>query len=226
MEFNDIKINADQTLNIDVGSSEKSLLVNTLNISGGFINIIGEGTLTIYVTGEIILAGNTKLNENGYVNQLNIFWAGSGNSNPPKSLGFGGNQTINGSIHAEDANFSLSGSGNVKGNLFTGGSDLTITGGSSNHTQLFFAPNADITFSGSGTVRGRVIGKNVHFPGSDGKVIFDNYLDNYIKGPISIETLQEFNEGGSGGGIEQPPGQIQPGQAEMAPTSSLTEINE
>ncbi len=49
LSFTDINIDSNYTLNINVGNSNRSLVVNNLNLPNGNIVIQGSGTLTIYV---------------------------------------------------------------------------------------------------------------------------------------------------------------------------------
>lgn len=197
--FNKISIQNALPVTFDIGNTDQEIIVDEFQ-SGGYIKVKGTGKLTIYITHEFSLTGDSKLNKNGNINQLNIFWKGS---KPAKHLSFQGDQSIRGSLYAENANLTFSGSGNVKGNLFTGGDKLTITGGSvDNYAQLFFAPHAKVNFTGGGKLNGMVISKEFQISGG-GTVNFDQELDNYITGPISSEALgigdsDPGNEGSSG----------------------------
>ncbi|RFB17694.1 hypothetical protein DZB84_07525 [Bacillus sp. HNG] len=50
IQFNEIYITSNNTLNIDLGSADRNIVVNHLNVPNGKINIIGTGKLTLYVT--------------------------------------------------------------------------------------------------------------------------------------------------------------------------------
>src|SRR5690625_667739 len=153
LSFNNISLSADTSLTINTGSTDKEIVVDNLNIPQGHIKLEGTGDLTIYVTNELTVSGSSTINEYGDINQLNIYLQGSTNNNQQKSFTAAGDVEIYGSLYAEDANITLNGSGNIQGNIFTGGQELNVGGYSTNNTQLLFVPYGEDDFFGSGNLR-------------------------------------------------------------------------
>ena len=202
LSFSEIYITSNNSLNIFVGNSNRSIVVNDLNLPNGKINVIGTGKLTLYVNNSITMGSGSTINtseeiENfskkgnadtisqlikDQVKKLDIYYKGS-------SLDLSGSQKIYGSLYAQSANLSLSGGSGFQGSIITGGEKINISGGANAITQLFYAPNADVKISGGGTIKGQIIGKS------------------YISSGGSMITLQDFNDaelppilGGTSGG--------------------------
>lgn len=186
MQFNNIEIKQNNTLNINTGTSDKEIVVKDLNIQNGHINIIGRGGLTIYVTGEMNFGSASSVNKNGKVNKLNIFLKGSDNPKKRKEVKLSGGQVINGSLFAEDADIKFTGGSGFIGNIFTGGKEISVSGGNWTEAPLILAPNADFTLSGGGNIKGSVIARSFAISGGGSL----EYVDPQIKeGPISGEQL-------------------------------------
>lgn len=230
-KFNSIILKSNTTLTIDVGSSDKDIVIDNLIIEQGSVILKGQGTLNIYVNNELRFGkewgggGSSEIyNDNSKdPSKLNFFLKGSNNSANPKTISVVGAQNVYGSFFAEDANIELLNSGQIVGNIFTYGTEIRISGAARNQSQLILAPAASVTMLGSAKILGKVIAKSYSHPGN---AVIDDSDPIIIEGPISPAALGIGNEGGSGGGMEQPPGQIQPGHAKMEPTTSLTEVNE
>lgn len=201
--FNEIYITSNYSLNIYVGNSNRSIVVNDLNLPNGKINVIGSGKLTIYVNNSITMGSGSTINTSDeidnfskkkgnadtksqlikdQVKKLDIYYKGS-------SLDLSGSQKIYGSLYAQNANLSFSGGSGFQGSIITGGEQINISGGANAITQLFYAPNADINISGGGTIKGQIIGKS------------------YTSSGGSLITLENFNDaelppilGGTSGG--------------------------
>jgi hypothetical protein len=161
LSFTDININSNYTLNINVGNSNRSMVVNNLSLPNGNIVIQGNGTLTIYVKGNITMGSGSVINTGGNVDKLKIYLKGSGDPSNPKNIALSGSQDIYGSLFAEDANISFSGGSGFQGHIITGGKKITISGGAYANTQLFYAPSADFTISGGGTIKGSIIANSL-----------------------------------------------------------------
>src|SRR5690625_488103 len=157
--YDEINISGGAELIFDLGNSDKEIVTNKLNLQEGKITLKGKGSLSLYITDKIdgTEAGSGSINLNGSVDQINIFLQGSDDPKNPKSFTLGGDLSINGSLYTEDANINLSASGGIKGNIFTGGSSFQINGGSTNTTQLFFAPKAHFKMSGGAKFEGMII---------------------------------------------------------------------
>ncbi|WP_416151366.1 hypothetical protein ACM26V_10500 [Salipaludibacillus sp. HK11] len=150
----EIIINSNRNLIIDTGNEDRVILVDHLNVQNGHIELRGNGSLTFYVTGNISMGSGSTINNNGNINDLNIYLKRS--DSIPKTLILAGNQKIFGSFYGEDTNITLTASGGFQGHVFTGGSSVTISGGSYNNS-LFFAPNAEFSLEGGGEISGAVI---------------------------------------------------------------------
>lgn len=161
LSFTEIQITEDATLTIDVGHSDKAIVVDRLNIPQGHIQIKGDGNLTIYVKDQITIGGSSTINHGQPYSRLNMYLKGSGNKNNPKLLNYYGIEKIYGSLYAEDANIIIGGSGGFQGHIFTGGTSVEITGDASGVPAFIYAPNADISVHGSGKVAGSLIGKTL-----------------------------------------------------------------
>lgn len=176
LEFKKMAFNANRALNIDTGESDKSIVVDELNIENGHINITGAGKLTIYVTDKITMGSGSTVNNNGEVENLNIFLKGN------QELKLSGSQKIFGSVYVENGDIDLGAGAGVKGNIFTGGNHIKISGGTWVAPTLMFAPNAEVSLTGGGTVRGAVIANSFYMSGGV-NVTWEELA--YKEGPIS-----------------------------------------
>lgn len=168
LEFNEIKLNENNTLNLDLGGMDRGIVVKKLNVTNGHIKIEGDNKLTIYVTDSIVMGSGSSINEEGKINQLNVFLEGSHDPKNPKTLKLGGNQKIYGSLYAEDANIEFGAGGGFQGNLLTGGKSVKLSGGSRTTSALVFAPNANVEISEGGMVTGAVIAQSLNMKGGAG----------------------------------------------------------
>lgn len=192
--FKSLNIEQDLTLFIDVGDSDKEIVVSYLNLKGGNIVLLGKGRLTFYVEDKITTGyGNINSEEN--INNLNIFYKGQ------ESVFWGSNTKIYGSLFVETADITGGNGGGFYGNIFTGGTNLDIKGNADSMSQLILAPNADVTIDNSGRVNGMIVSKNLLIKGN-GKVIYDESLSEDIDGPISPSGLGHESEGSGIGGSE------------------------
>ncbi|MFZ2464123.1 MAG: pilus assembly PilX N-terminal domain-containing protein [Caldibacillus thermoamylovorans] len=173
--FDDIKITNNMTLYIDVGSTNKSIVVNNLNIENGHIKLKGTGKLTIYVRGNITMGAGSTINETGKIDKIMVYIDQSKNPAKPKEIKLAGAQKIYGSLFAKDANIDIGEGGCFQGHIFTGGSTVSISGGGSGNPSYIYAPNADIKLSGGGTVKGTIVGKTLDASG--GTSVTYQYID-------------------------------------------------
>lgn len=199
LKFKEMRFTSNYTLRIDVGDKNRAIVVDHLNIQNGHIELLGTGSLTIYVTDKITLGSGSSVNKNGDISRLNIFLKGTGSKHNRKELKIEGSQKIYGSLYAEDADIHFSGGGGFVGNIFTGGKNLIIEGGSTITTQLIFAPQADVRMAGGGNLKGMIVAN--HFYNTGGATItFEEPF--VLTGPISPAALNISGnqpEDGSGG---------------------------
>nr|WP_088076088.1 PilX N-terminal domain-containing pilus assembly protein [Bacillus alkalicola] len=163
--FKEIILGEDNTLNINVGNEERTLIVDHLDASTGHIKINGTGKLNIYVKEKITMGSGSTINNDGDTNQLAIYFKGSGNPDSPRSFTLGGAQAISGSFFGEDTNINITSGGGFTGHIITGGKKVELSGGSSTDTRLFYAPNADVKISEGGVFIGSVITKTLTMDG-------------------------------------------------------------
>ncbi len=187
LEFHSITLNENNKLYIDVGDTDKRIVVNNLDIVNGHVELKGKGNLTIYVIDKIIMGAGSTINNNGDVNRLNVYLKGSDASNQPKKIVLSGAQKVYGSLYAEDADITLTAGGGFIGNIFTGGKNFKVDGGSYNQAQLFFAPNANFDMtSGGNEFEGMIIANTFEISG--GWQIFYKEFQ-FSDGPISPAAL-------------------------------------
>src|SRR5690625_6375246 len=74
LEFSEININGNKTLTLDVGDTDREIVVDQLIVSG-HIKLKGTGNLTIYIRDKISMSSGTTVNPEAEVNRLNIYYA-------------------------------------------------------------------------------------------------------------------------------------------------------
>ncbi|WP_203554635.1 PilX N-terminal domain-containing pilus assembly protein [Bacillus sp. B15-48] len=174
--FNRIIVSQDQTLTIDVGNRNRSILVDTLELgTNGKINIVGSGKLAIYAK-NIQMASGTVINVGGDINQLYLYLEGHGNEL--------NNGMIYGSIFAKNANLILGNSRGIQGHVINleGGIDFSSD---SNVAKLIFAPNAEIFAKYS--ITGTIIGRTFKTTGNDHQIVFKAANIDYEHSPFFID---------------------------------------
>ena len=167
IEINEIKITENNVLNINVGTSDRQIVVKNLNVPNGHIDLKGTGKLTIYVTGNIVMDAGSTINNDGDIKKLELYLKGSANPSSPKNVILTGSQKIFGSLYAEDATISFGNGSRFQGHIITGGKKMTISGGASVHSQLIYAPNADVSFIEGGSVKGSIIANSYYGNGGN-----------------------------------------------------------
>lgn len=152
LEFKEIILNENNTLNINVGSLNREIVVEHLNVLNGHIRIEGSGKLTIFVKDKITMGSGSTINAApGNAEKLKIYQKGS------NLISLSGDQKIFGNLHAETANIKIGNGGGFQGDIYTGGTEITVDGGTWVNSQLFLAPNAKFTLAGGGKIKGMVI---------------------------------------------------------------------
>lgn len=168
MQFNEIRIEQNKNLFLDLGSTDREIVVKDLKVNNGHIILKGKGSLTIYVTGLLTMGSGSTINNNGDVKKLNVFFKGAHDPNKPKTLKLGGAQKIFGSLYAEDANIEFGSGGGFQGNLLTGGKSVKFSGGSRTKSSLVLAPNAHVELLEGGQITGAVIAQSLNMKGGAG----------------------------------------------------------
>ncbi|KAA0965337.1 hypothetical protein FQ087_03245 [Sporosarcina sp. ANT_H38] len=167
MEFKEILLNENNTLIINVGDTNREIVVDHLNMTNGHIKIIGAGKLTIYVKNKMTMGSGSTINSNtGDVEKLQVYQKGS------SPINLSGSQKIFGSLFAESANINIGAGGGFHGNIISGGTEVKVDGGASVNTQLFLVPNAKFTLAGGGNIKGSIIADSFIGTGG-GSVTYD-----------------------------------------------------
>jgi hypothetical protein len=168
--FNELNLQGSNNLVINTGDQDRILHVGKFNVQSSDITIIGDGKLTIYVEYELDVKGNAKINKDGEIDQLMIFYRG----NPEvdlydETLSFGGTTQIIGSLYADKASINLNGTASVEGHVLTGGNNVTIRGNpnlESEFSRVIFAPNALVAAVGNVLIKGSVIADSYYGSGN------------------------------------------------------------
>lgn len=164
-KFTDIYANGDYELNIDIGDYNRSIVVGNLNLNNGHINIIGTGTLTIYVENKITFGSSSSINakknsgNQSDINHLNIYYKGT---NPITLMG---GQKVYGSLFSKSANITFGAGSGFNGTIVTGGTNVSISGGSKAVARILYAPNAHVYFDQGGSLTGSVIADSIEMVG-------------------------------------------------------------
>ncbi|WP_298470287.1 PilX N-terminal domain-containing pilus assembly protein [uncultured Psychrobacillus sp.] len=170
LQFKNLIVDSYNTLVIDVGSTDKVLVIDSLSLSG-HINIIGTGSLTLFVKNSIGIYNSSSINKNTQnVNKIKIYYSGN------EEIKTTGGEIIYGSIYAQRANINLgAGGGGYYGDIYTGGSSFKISGGVNGFTNLYLAPNAHFELLQGGHVKGLIVADKFSASGgvtlTHGKVI-------------------------------------------------------
>ncbi|MEH7276291.1 DUF7305 domain-containing protein [Neobacillus vireti] len=183
MKFTSITLERGAILNIDLGNQNRNLIVDQLTIPYGFINIIGSGKLTIYITNSFTMSSGSIINSPAKIDQLEIFYKGT------TSLSFGGSTKVYGSLFVEKADITFSNGAGFQGHIVSLGNTVTFSGGTTVNVRLIYAPKAKVFFSGGANLSGSVVSDSIAVTG--GSII--SY------GLPNIDNLSFFETSGNGG---------------------------
>ncbi len=169
----EISVQSNTTLTIHVGDTDRTLHVGSFDIQQGHVHFTGAGKVDLYVENHLTLGGSSTVNDNGGVNNLFMYYGGSG------KVDFKGNTRFNGGIYAKTADVDLGGSNNLRGTIITGGNEVKIEGGAAAFSRVIYAPNAFVRLAGSATVYGAVIADSFEAVGNS-HVIYDPEFDSEL----------------------------------------------
>lgn len=188
-----IQIKHNWNLYINVGSTDKSIVVDDISLASGHIHLIGDGKLTIYLTNNINLNAGSGINRPAdesnisqvmnAIEHLSVYMKGS-DTGVPKTIDMAGSQKIYGSLFAEDANIIVSGGAGFQGSVVTGGVNVEISGGTNVVTSLFFAPNASVSLLGGNIFNGPIITNTFYITG--GAIVSYNPKDGIVYNPFGV----------------------------------------
>ena len=163
-QYDSIKTNS-YTLNIDVSNGDRTLVVDTFTINSGTVNVIGDGTLYLYVTNKFDLNGSGMFNPNGDDRNVMLYYSGS------NTFEVAGSCKMKGCLYSKQADINITASGGVTGHIITRGNNVNVTGNSSAYVRVIYAPNAFVNIAGSSSVSGAVIAKRCRISGGVGSYI-------------------------------------------------------
>ena len=127
-------------IDINIGSNTVNLLIDDLSLAQSTeLNIIGNGTLNIYVKNSLNLGGAIS-NPSNNAGKVNIYYAGD--TEPQFS---GSQQTVYGSLYVEKSDLTINGSKTIAGHIMSGGNKINLLGGGPPSGHYILAPNADVT---------------------------------------------------------------------------------
>lgn len=170
--FDKIEISNHGTLNINVGNEDREMIVNSLSVDGQ-LNIIGSGSLTIYISNSFDFSG--RVNSSDKLEQLIIYLKGAPNQIIKSNGG-----DVYASIYAESADIDLGGNGGtIHGHLITGGKNVTVRGGGKIKATAIYAPKAAVWMTGSGTMKGIVVADTLRMSGG-GSLEFGDLSDDTV----------------------------------------------
>jgi len=176
--FSTLKVNSNSTLIIDVGNSNKNLVVDSLNLlSYGKIKINGSGKLSIYAK-NITMSSGSVINTDGNIEKLYMFLEGSGSS-----LNQG---IIYGSMYANNTNLIVNNENGVQGHIITKGARIDITGTTINFPKMIYAPNAIVYLNAS--LSGAIICSEISSSGNDDSFKFEFVQINYDNSPLYVDN--------------------------------------
>ncbi|MDG5767685.1 hypothetical protein QA596_09430 [Balneolales bacterium ANBcel1] len=166
----EVAVGENRSMTLNIGNQDCVLHTRDLNMTQGNLNVVGDGTLTIYVENQFLLEGSSTLNQSGDSDKVMIYYAGS------SEIGFGGDIQMNSNLFVKDADISVGGSNQLRGNIISGGDKITFSGSAGTVSRAIFAPNADFVLEGSGYVRGAVVAKTFTASG-ESTVDFDDEFE-------------------------------------------------
>ena len=149
--------------------------------------------MILYVRDSITLGGDSTVNDGGNIENVMLYYKGSGQP------GIGGNTRFVGNLFAESAPISIGGSNGVIGHIITGGSYVTITGDADLYTRILYAPRAHVSIEGSGQIKGTVIANSLEASGGSNPAI------EYSEADPNTFPFEIFPDG-TGGGYYPPTG--------------------
>ena len=195
-----INIPNNEKFTINIGNSNVMWVTDKLILNGP-MQVVGNGTLTIYVTGNNGTATNSQTDKisfgysggNGYIGNITnpekvkilvdpVYYldkVGNNNIQKPLTLSVSGSSPVYIALMAANLNLDLSGSGKIDGYVVTGGTSIKVSGGSSTAVALYYAPNAYFSLEGGGIINGAVLANSFAATGgtyvSYSDVAFENF---------------------------------------------------
>ncbi len=157
--INKLTIKSNAVLKLNLGNDDRVLYLGTLDLKQGHIEIIGDGSLTIYIENNFKMNGTSSINNEGDQTKVFTYYGGS------KELKLTGKTKYNGGVYIEDANLKIAGSGGIQGHIISGGKKVKITGNGKAYSRMIYAPNAKFELAGNASVVGAIVAKSFEASG-------------------------------------------------------------
>jgi hypothetical protein len=186
MSFDNLTVNAGTTLVIDVGNTNRNIVVNNL-ICNGNIQINGTGKLSVYVKNLSMGLNNSAksiMNTGKDITKLYVFCQGFGtNLN---------NGIIYGSMYAINvSSFTVNNTDGIQGHLIVGkpattGTTTTIAlnGSAISDPRMIYAPFAEVDLNAS--ISGSIIADKIVSSGNDDSFLYKFVQINYDSSPLFV----------------------------------------
>ena len=158
--YSSVSASGNRTITIDVGSGTRRLVVGSLSVGQGHIELQGTGNLILYVENTFSLTGSSVINTGGDASKVHMYYSGA------TDLDLAGATEYNGSIYIENANLRIGGSGGITGHIICGGSTIDVNGAANAYVRALYAPNADASITGSGSISGILVANTITITGS------------------------------------------------------------
>jgi len=169
-----LTVSQDLTLNIDTNDKTINLVLDELDMPQGKINITGDGSLNLFVLNDVNFGGGSTVNKNGSTDKMNLYYFGS------NRFTLAGSQYINGSVFIDQSDVTLTGSGNIGGNIVSNGENkiIEISGGSINNA-FIFSPKSTVSLVQGAVVQGVVVADQIDLDGG-AKIEFSEISTEYF----------------------------------------------
>lgn len=216
---------ADNPTRIDIGDKNIEIVTKSLHIDR-YIEIIGTGTLRIYVVGDGTNISSSNLNispvmiqtrdtvEGAYTNdatklQIVVYESGTNGNGLTVTPASGSSLGVYAAIFSQNLNLNVGGSARYYGTFVSAeGKSVSISGGSSGASQLIFAPKAKISLSGGTKLQGVIVGESFSLDGKN-EIIFDTEFDKSLVETVLPEFITvDSGSGGETGGTPGSPGSV------------------
>jgi hypothetical protein len=191
IQLDEFIINANGSdFEIYVGDQDCSIVTGSLEVSGsGSFDIIGEGSLTIYVTDIFDIQGSGDINYTSGANdpsKLTIYYYGE------DSLKINGNTRFCGTlVTGKIDSIELNGSTEICGGILTQAEDIYIKGSTGTTPTLLYAPDSDFHLTANNDFYGIAVVNNADL--FNGSIYYD---DKFITGDDTLSgDYLEFLQG-------------------------------
>lgn len=158
VSYNNIELNNNRVLRFDTADSNRSITIENLTMNNGHIEVLGDGTLTIYIKNSMTFGSSSSINRKGDSSRVKIYYAGS------SDVRFSGNQLVKGSIFIDHAKLFAQGSSGVEGFIVTGGPNVYFDGGT-HSSPMIFAPKAYVELKAGSNFNGTIVGETISITG-------------------------------------------------------------